>query len=79
MKTFAAVAVEVASCFFYLFVSCSPFFCQLLVVGINTMLIFLLVIFMENLFLFDVNRMPGMERSLFSHVMTTTMIQKAKI
>ena len=43
MKTFAAVAVEVASCFFYLFVSYSPFFCQLLVVGINSMLIFFFV------------------------------------
>ena len=54
-------------------------FCQLLVIGINSMLIFLLDIFMENLFLFCVNRMLGMERSLFSPVMTTTMIRKAKI
>ena len=40
---------------------------------------FLLVIFMNNLFLFFVYRMRGMERSLFSPVMTTTMIRKAKI
>ena len=65
--------------FFCLFVSFSSFFCQLLVIGINSMLIFLLVTFMNNLFLFCVNRMPGMERSLFSPVMTTTMIRKAKI
>ena len=81
MKTFAAVAVEVASCFFVVVVVfCSSFFCQLFVIDINFMLIFfLLVIFMKKLFLFCVTRMLGMERSLFSPVMTTTMIRKAKI
>ena len=78
MKTFAAVAVEVASCFVFV-CFLLVMFCQLLVIGINSMLIVLLVTFMNNLSLFCVDRMLGMERSLFSPVMTTTMIQKAKI
>ena len=80
MVTFTAAAVEVASCFVVVVVVFySSFYCQLLAIGINSMLVFLLVIFMSNLFLFCVNRMLGMERSPFSHVMTTTMIRKAKI
>ena len=82
-EDFVAVAVEIASCFFLFCFVLFPdrhFFWS--IVGEWHKLyayVFLLVIFMENLFLFCVNRMLGMERSPFSPVMTTTMIQKAKI
>ena len=78
-EDFAAVAVEVASFFVCLFVCLFPAR-HLLVIVLNCMLILFASYFHEQLvsilFLF---RMLGMERSLFSPVMTTTMIQKAKI
>ena len=79
MNNFTAVAVEVPLVFFVCLFPSRHF---LSVVGEWHKLyayVFLLVIFMENFFLFCVNRMQGMERSPFSPVMTTTMIQKAKI
>ena len=73
--------------FFFFCCCCCCCCCFLLVIFLSVVcdwhkfyaFFFLLVIFMKKLFLFCVTRMLGMERSLFSHVMTTTMIQKAKI